>query len=171
MLKKLIKLFKILNTNSHPGLIAHGICIGMLMGFFPKDNLFWYILTVFFLFIRVNKASLGLSTLLFSFTAHLIDPLFDQIGYAVLTFDKLEPFFAKLLEIPFVSFTKFNNTIVMGSLVFGLCLYIPLYFLIRGFIALWRKTLAPAIRKTKLSVYLSKLPFVQKIGAVYASIE
>lgn len=160
-----------LNSNAHPGLITHGISIGMLMGFLPKDNLFWYILTIFFLFIRINKASFGLSTFIFSFIAHHFDSIFDKIGYSILTNNKLEPFFAKLLDIPFVSFTKFNNTIVMGSFISGVCLYIPLYFLVRGFLKLWRTTLAPSLRKSKINVFLSKLPLIKKIGEIYATVE
>lgn len=171
MLKTLLQFLKALNSNSHPGEIAHAVSIGLIMGFLPKDNVTWYILTFFFLFVRINKGTFLICTLLFSILAQLLDPLFDQIGYFVLTIDKLEPFFAQLLEIPFVSFTKFNNTIVMGSLISGIILYIPVYFISRGFQKLWRTTLAPAICKSKIIVFLSKVKLVKKIGDVYASLD
>lgn len=171
MLKKFLKFFKALNSNSHPGEIAHAVSIGLIMGFLPKDNVTWYILTVFFLFIRINKGAFVIFTLLFSLLAQYLDPLFDKIGYAILTYDKFEPFFAKLLDIPFVSFTKFNNTIVMGSLISGIILYIPAYFLTRGFMRLWRTVLSPLVRKSKIILFLSKIKFVKKIGEAYASID
>jgi len=171
MLKKFLKFFKALNSNSHPGEIAHAVSIGMIMGFLPKDNVTWYILTVFFLFIRINKGAFVIFTFLFSLLAQFLDPLFDKIGYAILTIDKLEPFFAGLLDIPFVSFTKFNNTIVMGSLISGIVLYVPVYILSRLFQKLWRTILAPAIRKSKIIVLLSKVKFIKKIGEAYVSID
>lgn len=170
MLKRFLKIFKALNSNSHPGEIAHAISIALLMGFLPKDNVTWYIFTFFFLFIRINKGVFALFTLLFSILSQFLDTLFDSIGYQILTFTPLEPFFAKLLEIPFVSFTKFNNTIVMGALILGLILYIPFYFLTRGFLKLWRNKLTPFIRKTKLIQYISKLKLIKKIGDTYVSL-
>nr|MCR4900017.1 TIGR03546 family protein [Treponema sp.] len=117
MLKALIRFFKALNSNSHPGEIAHAVCLGMILGFMPKSNALWYILTVFFLFVRINKGSFILFTFLFSLLAPVLDNLFDTIGWWFLNIDKFKMFFAWLLEIPFVGFTRFNNTIVMGSLL------------------------------------------------------
>nr|MCR4900817.1 TIGR03546 family protein [Treponema sp.] len=92
------------------------------------------------------------------------DNLFDTIGWWFLNIDKFKMFFAWLLEIPFVGFTRFNNTIVMGSLLASLALYIPVYILVRIFLKYWRAFIAPAVRKTKLVVFLSKLPLIVKIG-------
>lgn len=169
MLKKLINLLKAINSNSHPGEIAHAVCLAVFIGFMPKTNALWYILTVLFLFMRINKPSFVLLSVVFSLLAPLADPLFDEIGYTILTLPKLEPFFSTLLNIPFVNFTKINNTIVAGSLAFAVVIYIPLYWIMRGFIKLWRTTLSPAIRKTKLIKFLSKVPLIKKIGAMYAS--
>ena len=168
MLKFLVKLLKALNSNSHPGEIAHAVCLGMLLGFLPKNNIFWYVITVFVLFMRINKGALVLCTLGFSLLAPLFDSFFDSVGYWFLTLPSLEPTFAKLLDIPFVSFTKFNNTIASGSLLCGLILYIPLYILARLFIWLMRNKLVPIMRKTKVIIVLSKVPLVQKVSALIA---
>ena len=166
MLNAIINFFKSLNNNSHPGEIAHAASIGVLLGFLPKDNAIWYILFIFFLFVRINKAVyllviLGIGTFAFS-----LDNLFDKIGYAVLTFEKLTPISSSLLETPFVAFTNFNNTIVMGSLVFGILAYFPVYLLARLFVKLWRSTLAPKISSLKIWQAIKKLPFVNKIFSV-----
>ena len=100
MLKFIIKLLKALNSNSHPGEIAHAVCLGMLLGFLPKNNIFWFIITVFVLFMRINKGALVLCTLAFSLLAPLLDPLFDTVGYWFLTLPALEPAFVFLLDIP-----------------------------------------------------------------------
>lgn len=166
MFKTIIRFLQALNSNHHPGEIAHAICLGMILGFLPKSNALWYIFTVFFVFMRVNKASLTIFTVLFSLLAPSLDPLFDTIGYKFLTLEPLVPFFSKILDIPFVGFTKFNNTIVSGSILFSIACYIPVYLLVRFFIKFWRTTLAPVVRKTKLIVFLSKIPLIKKIGEI-----
>ena len=170
MISYIVKLLKALNTNSHPGEIAHAVAIGMLLGFMPKNNALWYLLFVFFLFVRVHKGALLLTTLAASLLAGLFDPLFDAIGYAVLTFSPLEPVYVALLDIPFVAFTKFNNTIVAGSLVFSLILYIPVYIVVRIFIKSWRTHLAPALARSKFMQAFYHVPFVAKIISFFTEV-
>lgn len=164
MFSHILQFLKSLNSNSHPGEIANAVCIGLILGFLPKDNAFWYILMIFFLFVRINKASMLLFTLLFGLLAHNFDTQFHNLGYFILTKPSLTPVFSYLLDIPFVAFTKFNNTIVMGSFAVGIIGYIPMYIISRLFVKFWRAFLAPAVRKTKLVTFLSKLPVIQKIG-------
>ena len=163
MLKVIVKLLKALNSNSHPGEIAHAVCLGLLLGFLPKNNIFWYIITVFVLFMRINKGALILSTLAFTLLAPIFDPQLDALGYWFLTQPKLSPTFANLLDIPFVAYTKFNNTIAMGSLLCALALYIPVYFLARLLVWLMRNMIVPVIRKTKAITIISKFKIVKKI--------
>ena len=171
MLKFFVKLFNSINSNSNPGEIAHAVSIAMILGFMPKDNAFWYVLTVFFLFVRINKGALVLFTALFSLIAPSLDGIFDQIGYYILTIPQAQGVYATLIDIPFVAFTKFNNTIVMGSLLGGLVLYIPVYVIARLIIFLWRNKLVPVLRKTKLVVFIKKIPLVQKISDISAVVK
>lgn len=169
MLKIIVKLLKALNSNSHPGEIAHAVSLGLLLGFLPKNNIFWYVITVFALFMRINKSALVLSTLAFTLLAPLFDSVFDSVGYWCLTLPSCEPVFAYLLDIPFVGFTKFNNTIAMGSLICGLAVYIPVYLIARLFVWFMRNKLVPVLRKTKLITALSKVKLVKKVAALAAS--
>ena len=170
MISYIAKLLKSLNTNSHPGEIAHAVAIGVLLGFMPKDNALWYLLFVFFLFVRVHKGALLLTTLAASLLTRLFDPLFDAIGYAVLTFSPLEPVYAALLDIPFVAFTKFNNTVVAGAVVSSLILYIPVYILIRILIKSWRTHLAPALARSKFMQAFYQIPFISKIAGFFTEV-
>ena len=170
MISYIVKLLKALNTNSHPGEIAHAVAIGVLLGFMPKDNALWYLLFVLFLFVRVHKGAFLLTVLAASLLARLFDPLFDAIGYAVLTFSPLEPVYAALLDIPFVAFTKFNNTVVAGAVVSGLILYIPVYILIRILIKSWRTHLAPALARSKFMQAFYQIPFISKIAGFFTEV-
>lgn len=163
MFDTIIKFFKSLNSNSHPGEMAHGAALGVLFGLMPKDNALWFILFFFFIFVRINKSLYFLITLLVSTIAPLTDNILHQLGYWVLLLPSLEPIMRTLLEIPFVAFTKINNTVVMGSLTMGLLLYIPVYLLTRLFVRLWRTVLAEKIAQSKLWKAVKSLPFIRKI--------
>lgn len=169
MLGFIIKVFKAINSNSNPNEIAHAFSCALLLGFLPKDNLLWYLILVFCLFLRINKAAYALLIILFSFLAPFFDNLFDTIGYAILTLGPLQNVFNALLKVPFVAFTSFNNTIVMGSLISGIVLYVPIFFLAKLLVKLWRKNAYPFLAKTKLIKAIGKLPLIKKIAKLAAS--
>ncbi|MBQ5470765.1 MAG: TIGR03546 family protein, partial [Treponema sp.] len=64
MLGYIINFFKALNTNCKPSQIANSFCIGLILGFMPKNNVFWFILIVFFAFVRINKCGYCIMILL-----------------------------------------------------------------------------------------------------------
>lgn len=165
MLKYLINLLKSFNANIKPSQIANSFCIGLILGFMPKNNLLWFILMVFFAFVRINKPGYFIMMLIGSCFASFLDPLFDTIGYAVLTFAPLQSFYAGLLDIPFVAFTKFNNTVVCGSLIFGIIAYIPLYALMFFIIKAWRKWISPKFNNSKILKTIYKIPLLAKIAS------
>nr|WP_318717424.1 TIGR03546 family protein [uncultured Treponema sp.] len=166
MLKAIAKLLGAISSNTRPGAIAHAVSCGVLLGFMPKDNLLWYILFIFILFMNIQRGAYALSILLGAAFTVFLDPLFDSVGYSILTIESVKPYYASLLDIPFVAFTKFNNTVVMGSFVCGVAAYIPLYVLARLFVWAWRKYLAEKVRKLKIAAVLKNIPLVEKIAGM-----
>lgn len=166
MLKAIAKLLGAISSNTRPGAIAHAVSCGVLLGFMPKDNLLWYILFIFILFMNIQRGAYALSILLGAVLTVFLDPLFDSVGYSILTVESMKPYYASLLDIPFVAFTKFNNTVVMGSFVCGVAAYIPLYVLARLFVWAWRKYLAEKVRKLKIAAVLKNIPLVEKIAGM-----
>ena len=164
MIEYIVKLVRALNSNSKPSEIANALCLGLILGFMPKNNLLWYLLVVLFLFVRINKGAYLIAMALGSLAAPLLDPLFDRLGYAVLTFAPLETVFSYLFDVPFVGFTRFNNTIVCGSLVCGIVCYVPLFVLAIVLIKQWRKVIAGAIKNSKIGKAISALPIISKIA-------
>lgn len=163
MLKFLVSFFKSLNSNSHPGEIAHAIALGVMLGFLPKTNLLWYVLFILILFIRINKGTFLLFTLVASIIAPMLDPFFDSLGYKILMIDSFVPYYEKFLTVPFVPLTKFNNTIVMGSFVSGIVLYIPIYVFALIIIMLWRKYVHSVFINSPLVKAFYKIPLIAKI--------
>lgn len=170
MLSYIIKLLKALGANSKPSQIANSFCIGFILGVMPKNNLLWWLVFVFFMFVRINKAGYFIMMLLGAFISPYLDPTFHKIGEFVLTYEPLVPVYSKLLEIPFVGFTRFNNTIVCGSLVAGIIAYIPLYIFMLVFIWVWRKWIAPFFNRSKVVKMFFPLPLVRKLTSKLAEI-
>ena len=171
MLKYFVKLLKSLNANSHPGEIAHACAFGLLLGFLPKSSILWYIFFIFALFLRINKGMYFLMIILGSLIAPLLDPAFDAIGYWVLTLPQLHNMFRTWLDTPFVAFTRFNNTIVAGSLVFSVVAYVPFYILSRLFVRLWRQTLQPLLARNPVVKAFQQLPLVKTAISAYQKVE
>lgn len=166
MLSFFVKLFNSINSNSNPGEIAHAVSIALILGLMPKDNALWYVLFVFFFFIRINKGAFMLFTALFTVISPFFDNILDSLGYYILTIPSLQGIYASLMNIPFIAFTRFNNTIVMGALAWSLLFYIPVYVISRLIIYLWRNKIVPHIRKSKLVLFFKKIPLIQKASEV-----
>ncbi len=171
MISAIVKLLKGLNDNSHPGEIAHAAACGLMLGLLPKDNLLWYLIFILFLFLRINKGAFLMLILLGSVVALFLDPLFDIIGYTVLSIDALAPFMATFLNVPLMAYTKLNNSIVMGSLLFSIVVYFPMYLAARAFVAVWRKTISPKLANNKVVKGFMKLPIISKIYKAYSKVE
>ena len=168
MIKAFVKLIHVLSSNTAPGEIAHAVSCGVILGFLPKDNLMWYVLFVFIIFLRIQRSVLTLSLLVATLLTALLDPYFDELGVWVLTRKDLIPLYYKLLNIPFVAFTKFHNSVVMGSLIIGLLCYIPVYILTRLFIFVWRVFFASKMKNAKITKLVGQImkqvPLLEKIA-------
>ena len=163
MIKTIVNLIKALGANTNPGEIAHAMSCGLLLGLMPKNNLLWWLVFIFVLFIRINKPAYAILILFGAAISPAFDGLFDSVGYCFLTLPSLSGLFATLFDIPFLAFTRFNNSVVMGSLLCGIIAYIPVYILSRCIIAVWRKYAVPIIRQSKLMKVISQLPLISKI--------
>lgn len=165
MLKHIANFFRALNANSKPSEIAHALCLGLMLGLMPKTNALWYLIFIFFTFVRINKAFYFISMLVISQFAWLLDDIFNTVGLSILYYPQFEKTFALLIDIPFVGFTRFNNSIVMGSLACSLLAYVPCYAITILLVKLWRTVAAPFIVRSPAVKIVAKLPFVEKILA------
>ena len=166
ILKYIMKLLKALGSEAEPWQLASGFVLGMIMGLTPLlslHNLFFLIL-ILMLKVNIGMALLGLS--LFSGVAYLADPLFDQFGFAVLTVESLNGFWTSLYNSPTIALTNFYNTVVMGSLLSGLILAIPLYPATLKFVDLYRKHIHERVQQWKIVKALKS----SKVYAIYQNV-
>ncbi len=166
MIKYITSFFTSLNKNSHPGEIAHAICLGALLAAMPKNNLLWPILFIIILFVRINKGAFFISVILLGFITPFCDVIIEKIGYWALNLDFMQGIYLYLDTTPFVGLTKFYNSMVMGGLLFGLLIYLPLYLLSRFSVAKYRKFIRPALSKfvnSRLSPIVRKVPILRHL--------
>lgn len=154
-IKFILKFIKILNRDATPQQIAGGIALGSIAGITPLASLHNLAVLFLVMVIRVNMSSAFLGLALFSGIAHLLDPLSNRIGYALLVeAEFLAPFWTLLYNTPLVPWTSFNNTLTLGSLVLSLVLFWPLYFLLAWAVRKYREKLMAAVARWKIVTIL-----------------
>jgi uncharacterized protein (TIGR03546 family) len=167
MLKQLAKLIVALNSNLGKKQIAAGFSWGVLLGLIPAGNVIWVVLFVVSFCFRQHHASKLLLIVILKLASGAVAPLVDIVGWELLHVEALQPLFTSLYNMPFVPFTRFNNTLVAGGLASGLVLWAPVFFLVYLLIPLYRK-----IRESKLVKSIKGIPIVSKLRkAVDAAIE
>ena len=150
MIKMIAKFFKVLNSETEPGQISMAFCLAMILGLTPLMSLHNLVVILLMLVVRVNLSACILGWLFFSGIAYILDPLFNLIGLAVLTTKGIEGLWTSLYNITLFRLAKFNNSIVMGSFLFSLIFFIPLYFLFNQIIRKYRVYVLEWVQKTRL---------------------
>ena len=152
-------LFGALHSEGTPGQLAAGIALGSILGLTPLVNIHNAIVFAAIVLLNVSFAGGMLGWALFVPIGFLLDPVFDWIGHTLLFTPGLTPVWTSLYNAPVVPLTNFNNTVVLGSLVTALVLFVPLFFAARWGIARYRATVGERIRRSALyrAVTASKL--------------
>ena len=150
MLKMIAKLLKLLNSETDPYQISLAFGFSMIAGLTPLLSLHNLLLLFLILFLRVNLSSFIVGLIFFSGVAYLLDPFFNWFGLLILTMSSLEGFFTMLYNSTLWRFEGFNNSIVMGSLIFSLFFFVPLFLLTNMLIRKYREHIMVWIQKSRV---------------------
>jgi len=159
MLMILAKLFKALNSESAPGQIALAVALGSIAGLTPLMSAHNIIVVFLACIIRVNFTAFLLAITLFSGIAYMFDPIMANIGEQVLTNQDLYAFWTGLYQSDFWRVTHFNNTLVMGSLIFALIAFLPILLISRWLVISYRERIMASIEKWKIVQMLKASKF------------
>lgn len=154
MLGQITKLIKAFNSDIAPEQISLGIAFAMVAGFTPLFSLHNLLVLLLVCILRVNGAAFMAGLGLFSALAFLLDPLFHQLGLYLLRMDALNGLWVMMYNSTLWRIENFNNTIVMGSLVFSLILFVPAYIGSIQIINRYRVHIRALIEKLKLDRFL-----------------
>ncbi len=150
LIKLIQSLFGALHSEGTPGQLAAGIVLGSFLGLTPLLNLHNAIIFAALVLLNVSFAGGMLGWALFVPIGFLLDPLFDWIGHTLLLdVSFLTPLWTSLYNMPVVPLTNFNNTVVLGSLVFALVFALPLFFALRWAVVRYRVTIGERVRQSK----------------------
>jgi len=150
MLRAIARLLSALNSETEPGQISLAFCFAMIAGLTPLFSLHNLLVLLIVLLLRVNLSTFILGLALFSGIAYLLDSLFDRIGLAVLTAGALEGLWTVLYNTTLFRLEKFNNSIVMGSLLFSVVLFVPVYFISNQMIVRYREHVLAWVQKSRI---------------------
>lgn len=149
LLKQLFNFLKLLNSDTGTNQLASGLALGLILGFAPFISLQTFLVFAIIFIFRVQLGAAFLSAFFFKFVAFLADQPAHHLGKAVLESEGLRPLFVTMYNMPLVPMTRFNNSIVMGSMIVSLLL-LPFAFI--GFkiaIIKYRVTVVARFKDTK----------------------
>jgi uncharacterized protein (TIGR03546 family) len=75
----------------------------------------------------------------------------------------LAPLWTALYNAPLVPFTRFNNTVVLGSLVIALALFLPVLFGTRGLVVFYRARYKAKVDQLGFMKWINRLTQATKI--------
>lgn len=156
-IRTLQKIIKVLNDKTNPAEIALGAAMGSWIGLMPGFNLTTALLFAVLCLLNANLSMAILFIGFFKAIAYLADPWIHSLGFYFLTsIPALKPVWTQLYNVPFVPFSRFNNTIVMGSFLLGLLLSPVLFFAVKHGVIFYR---------AKVQSQLARFKFFQLLKA------
>ncbi len=123
-----------------PGQLALGLTIGMVIGLLPKGNLLALTFCLLLFFVRCNKAVGFAAAIAFSFVGPWTDSFARRLGSIALDYGPLQDAYASAFNLPLGPWIGFDNTVVIGSLLVGLYLAYPVYWITKLFFTAIRPT-------------------------------
>jgi len=166
MFTMLAKLLKALNSDSAPGQIALAFALSVITGLTPLLSLHNILILLLACILRINFGAFVLGTAFFSGLAYLIDPAAIALGESVLMNPDLQASLTGMYQSDFWRATRFNHTLVLGSLIVALAAFIPVLILSRVLIVGYRHKLMAWVEKLKIT----KLVKASKFYKVYQSL-
>jgi len=150
-IKLLKSIVNILQSEISPNQIAAGAVVGALIGLTPVSALHTFVLFLIVIMLNINISSAILSATLFRLIGMLLDPISDYIGYYLLVKNSsFTGFWTTLYNMPLVPYTHFNNTVVLGSFVVGIILALPIFFLSKKLLIIYRIRFKDKLTKWKI---------------------
>lgn len=156
MLTLLARLLKALNSESGAWALAIAFVLGMFMGFTPLWRVHNLVILLVALLFRVNLSGFILSFVICSGLAYLLDPLFHQIGFAILSAESWQPVWQSMYDSAFWRVVQFHHTITLGSLVLSIA-FAPILAIVSFWIV--------SQYRLRIQAWFNKLKIVQALKA------
>jgi len=148
------KLFRALNSSGKSWQISGAVVLAMFAGFLPSSSLILLDILFIALIFNINFGLFLLFTVIFSAVGYIFDPLFESVGYAILTNDSLNSFFTYLYNSAAFRWSSFNYTLVTGSQLISLVLALPMMFVLNKLITTYRVQIGEKLNTWKFTKWM-----------------
>lgn len=149
LIKQIISLIRLLHSENGLNEITWGLTLGVFLGFSPFFSIQTFLILLILFIFRVQFGAAFLSAFFFKLVAFLIDPLADSLGRWTLENSSFRTLWTSLYNMPILPYTRFNNSIVMGSFIVALILSPFLFFIFRMLIKKYRTHIVEVFEKSK----------------------
>ena len=153
-----------INANNRAGEVAAGVSFALLLALIPSGNLLWFCLFLVTFLLKIHLGAELLFLALFKLLAPLTDGLLHSLGLLVLGQPFLADLFTGAYNLPLLPLSRFNNTVVMGGLIAGIVLWVPVFLLFRWLVILYRRGLRDRIAGSRLVKALRRVPLIATLG-------
>lgn len=150
LLKQIFNFIKLLNSDTETSPLAYGLALGLILGFAPFFSIQTFIVLFIIFVLRVQLGAAFLSAFFFKFIAFLFDYPAHLLGKSVLEAEPLRPLFVSLYNMPLVPMTRFNNSIVMGSMIVSVLLFPFAFYGFKALIVAYRAAVVARFKGTKI---------------------
>lgn len=156
VLKLLQSLAKTLHSEGTPTQIGLGIALGAALGLTPIANAHNLLVMLLLAVLNVSFGAGMLAWGVFVPVGFMLDPLFDRVGHWLLIdATSLRPLWTTWDNTPVLALSNFNNTVVLGSVVVWLGLFVPIYLASRIAVVRYRATVGERFRNSHFYKVLS----------------
>ncbi len=167
---QVLKVLKVMNLNRRPGEVAMGMAMGFWLMLVPGINIPWLLILIALFVVKVNSAA-ALAVFFLSRPLQApMDPLLDHLGFLLLTDSSFLPLQEIVTRIPLLILWQWEHTLVMGGVVMGALLLVPLGIILTGVIILYRRYIYPRLFRSPPVRWFLNLPIVQRITNWYSRI-
>ena len=151
LLKFLQSLAKTLHSEGTPTQIGLGVAFGAALGLTPIASAHNLLVLVLLAVLNVSFGAGMLAWGVFVPVGFMLDPLFDRVGHWLLVdTTSLRPLWTTWDNTPVLALTNFDNTVVLGSVVVWLALFVPLWLASRFAVVRYRVTVGERVRQSQL---------------------
>lgn len=149
LLKQIFGFLKLLNSDTGTNQLAAGVAAGFVLGMTPAFSLQTILIILIILFFRIQIGAALLGAFFFAFPAYLMDPMFSKVGEILLETKGLSGLWTSLYNMPIIPYTRFYNSLVMGSGIVAFALSPLIFILSKKMIQKYRVVVVEKFKETK----------------------
>jgi len=119
------------SSRHRPWQLATAVAMGVLCGLLPKLNLTFLLLGCLCCLLPIHVPLAAVTCVLASMTLTYLAPVAGRLGIWSLTHPQLQDRWLNLDAMPLVPWLALHNSVVHGSLLIGLSLWLPVFLIAR----------------------------------------